>query len=162
MPELGDQRLPGRFWSKVTVDDVTGCWLWTAAKTDRGYPNFGSWPTIGKCTGAHRVAYEVLVGPIPEGWTIDHVRSRGCVNRHCVNPAHLEAVTYWENNIRAETISTLNARKTHCPEGHPYEGDNLVVRRDPSGKTQRRCRTCVNAKAREYKQRLRARSEAGV
>lgn len=49
---------------------------------------------------AHRVAYELAIGPIPEGLTIDHVKARGCTRVDCCNPAHLEAVTYAENQHR--------------------------------------------------------------
>ena len=91
--ELGDPRLPERFWSKVSVD--SGCWLWTASLNTAGYPQYGiaaDTPAL-----AHRVSYSTLVGPIPEGFTIDHL----CRHPPCVNPAHLEPVTRRVNIQRA-------------------------------------------------------------
>lgn len=92
----------GRFWSKV---DKAGplpkwapflgpCWLWTGHLDRYGYANFG----LGKhrMVKVHRFAYELLVGPIPEGLEIDHL----CRVRHCVNPAHMEPVTHAENMAR--------------------------------------------------------------
>lgn len=84
-----------RFWSKVAKGD--GCWLWTGSVYKTGYAAF---TVAGRPTLAHRYSYELNVGPIPEGLTIDHVYANGCRHRHCVNPAHLEAVTQAENNRR--------------------------------------------------------------
>lgn len=80
-----------RFWAKVEKTET--CWLWTAS-TRNGY----SWLGLdGRCEYGHRLVYEWLVGPIPEGLHIDHL----CRNRACVNPAHLEAVSQRENNVRS-------------------------------------------------------------
>jgi hypothetical protein len=81
-----------RFWSKV--DKSGDCWLWTGTITNR-YGRF--FLAHGRMTPAHRWAYESLVGPIPEGLTIDHL----CRNPPCVNPDHLEPVTVQENVRRA-------------------------------------------------------------
>jgi hypothetical protein len=54
----------------------------------------------GRTQSAHRIAYELAVGPIPPGHVIDHLLSRGCVLHHCVNPVHLEPVTPSVNNAR--------------------------------------------------------------
>ena len=83
-----------RFWAKVKKTD--GCWLWTGWKNDRGYGNFEVDST--RTVKAHRFAYEVLVGPIPDGLTLDHL----CRNPSCVNPEHLEPVTLRENIMRAK------------------------------------------------------------
>lgn len=84
-----------RFWSKVVEIDGDGsCWLWTAAKSGKGY---GCVVIDRRRYPAHRVAYEMFVGPIPEGLEIDHL----CRVRNCVNPAHLEPVTHAENVRRA-------------------------------------------------------------
>lgn len=91
---MNDSRLPTRFWAKV---DRTGdCWIWTAARHIKGYGQF--WH-LGKMSQAHRVAYESLVGPIPNGMQLDHV----CHMRCCVNPEHLHPVTSKENSENRAT-----------------------------------------------------------
>lgn len=86
-----------RFWPKVErVED--GCWLWTASLTGDGYGRISLGGKFGPMGLAHRVAYELLVGPIPEGLELDHL----CRVRRCVNPEHLEPVTHAENVRRAQ------------------------------------------------------------
>lgn len=87
--------LAERFWSKVDKNGPDDCWLWTGSCQGAGYGLIGD--GAGGLLLAHRVAYELLVGPIPAGRHIDHVKARGCRHRHCVNPAHLEPVTNAEN-----------------------------------------------------------------
>lgn len=110
------------------------CWIWTGAKL-RGYGQF--WD--GRTVRAHRWAYEHWVGPIPPGLTIDH----RCRNRSCVRPSHLVPMTRGENTLAGDTIPAANRKKTHCPQGHPLSGSNLMLRparqrRGPS----RECRLC--------------------
>lgn len=124
--------LSDRFWSKV---DTSGpCWEWTATRNHLGYGQIWSGPR-GRLLMAHRAAYELLVGPIPEGLELDHL----CRNRACVDPDHLEPVTHAENMRRAPYDAPASKRaKTHCPKGHPYSGSNLYV--NPKGS--RECRAC--------------------
>lgn len=117
------------FWSKVEKTD--SCWLWTGSLHSLGYAR--AW-VDGTRVYAHRYAYEETVGPIPDGLDLDHL----CRVRHCVNPDHLEPVTRAENLRRSPSqVSAVNARKTHCPQGHEYSG------RDKRG--WRECRTCRNS-----------------
>lgn len=84
--------------------------------------------------GAHVFAYEAFVGPIPEGMEPDHL----CRNTLCVRPSHLEAVTRRENLRRADSPVGINARRTECVNGHPFNAANTYIR--PNGN--RGCRQC--------------------
>jgi len=90
--------------------------------------------------GAHRVAYELVKGPIPEGKDLHHL----CHNPPCVNPDHLQPVTPKEHNLLSENVTKLNTEKTHCPRGHPLAGDNLVLFQLRRG--YRECLTCKREK----------------
>jgi hypothetical protein len=115
--------LDERFWAKVAKGD--GCWEWTGARAPSGY---GRFTDNYRQRIAHRVAYEITVGPISDDLTIDHL----CGNKGCVRPSHLEPVT------RGENVRRYTRQITHCPQGHPYSGDNLIIRREGW----RWCRTC--------------------
>ena len=126
--------------------------MWTAATIRCGYGEFG---VDGKVVYAHRWAYEYFVGPIPDGLDIDHVCHNDsgcelgfdCPHRRCVNPNHLEAVPHHVNLARGNgNTGAINAAKTHCPQGHPYSGENLYV--DPRGS--RQCRACKREANRRY------------
>ena len=125
-----------RFVSKAAFIDPDDCWQWTDATHWSGYGVF--W-TGNRCVKAHRFAYEIFGGPIPEGLVIDHL----CRNPGCVNPTHLQAVTQYENFRRGNAPAAVLLRSTHCSKGHPFSGDNLHVRR--CGR--RVCLTCRRAAA---------------
>lgn len=110
------------------------CVLWTMSLTPAGYGK--KWHN-GRLWLAHRLAYETEVGPIPEGLVLDHL----CRNPACVNVEHLEPVTTRENILRGVSLMAANARKTHCPQGHPYDKTNVRIQRRP-GATSRTCKTC--------------------
>lgn len=88
----------------------------------------------GRPHRAHRIAWTLLRGDIPEKLVIDHL----CRNRSCVNPWHMEPVTNQENIDRGLFRTTWAPLKTHCPQKHEYTDDNTRI--DPCG--HRRCRIC--------------------
>lgn len=132
-----------RFWRKVSLGD--GCWEWLASITADGYGQFNK--QHAKPVPAHRYCYELLVEPVPAHLQMDHL----CRNRSCVNPDHLEPVPGWVNNMRSNSVTARNARKTHCRHGHEFSLENTYLR--PAGG-----RTCITCRELN-KQRYRA--EAG-
>lgn len=135
-----------RFWPKVDLNgpipearpDLGPCWIWTASRTSSGYGQLACRP--GPPQRAHRIAYVLIVGPIPEGLELDHV----CRVRACVNPAHLEPVTNIENIMRGESVPARNARKTECAHGHPFDAENTRTRERGGRRRSRECRTCIS------------------
>lgn len=114
-----------------TVTTESGCIEWVGPKLKDGYgrPHFG-----GKSVLAHRLAYEWMVGEIPEGYEVHHF----CENPACVNPKHLGLFTHLEHM----------ALKWNgcCAKGHPMSGDNLLM----EGK-KRRCKICTLERKRKYR-----------
>lgn len=97
---------------------------------------------------AHRAIYELLIGPIQTGLTLDHQchnaddscnDGSSCVHRACVNPWHMEPCTSKENTLRGKGPAATQARQTHCKRGHSLSGDNLYFGR------KRRCKTCTDS-----------------
>jgi HNH endonuclease len=126
--------LPRRFWSKV--DKTEGCWLWTGETNGTyGRIRLGSL-ALGRMF-VHRLSYIWTYGAIPEGYQIDHI----CRTPLCVNPAHLRAVTYIENQLASPDTF---ASKWHA---HPAGPDCItcggIIRLKPSG-----ARYCVQCSAR--------------
>lgn len=136
-----------RFWERV--DTSGNCWVWTSALDKDGY---GRLWNDSRNIRAHRFAYEYFVGPIPSGFQIDHL----CRNRACVNPAHLEVVTSRTNSLRGFGVGAINARKTHCKYGHPFDETNTFT----SGGPGRRCRMCHSRHSKESKERRKGAKQA--
>lgn len=130
-----------RFWARVIKTDY--CWGWIGGKSSHGY---GEICENGKSILAHTFSYRLHKGEVPAGLEIDHL----CRNRNCVNPDHLEAVTKKENILRGNCPQAINARKTHCNHGHPYSGENLIIRRSTGW---RYCRLCQREWAKSQRQR---------
>lgn len=131
-----------RLEKKIQKTDT--CWNWISSGNENKYGHFYH---KGKSYMAHRFVYEQLVGPIPPARYIDHV----CQNKRCVNPAHLEPVSPSENNKRGNSMSGLNARKTHCNWGHPLSGKNMRLLKEP-GTMSTYHRVCLACKARLQKE----------
>ena len=133
---LNRPRFPGNpiltLFDRTTLPlDLDQCWDWTGSKV-RGY---GIFMWRGRNIAAHRFAFELLRGPVPDGLDLDHL----CRRRHCVNPWHLEPVTRRVNLLRGDTIVARQAAQTHCKHDHPLSGDNLYM--EP-GTNKRHCREC--------------------
>jgi hypothetical protein len=147
-----------RFWSRV--DETAGCWWWTAQLSAEAY---GLLPMQGedglwRPAFAHRIGYMLLVGPIPEGLTLDHEchnqddtcpGGRNCFHRSCVRPDHLIPRLAGPNAIRG---GAHYANATHCKWGHPFDEANTYI--GPNG--QRWCRACRNRRAREIRARRKS------
>lgn len=125
--------LEDRFWPKV---EATGfCWLWRGAIDNAGYGvvNVGG----RRVNRAHRVSYEILVGPIANGLHLDHL----CRVRHCLNPDHLEPVSPAENMRRGFAPAARVAATDLCGRGHSMA--DAYVR---PGNGYRMCRVCQEAR----------------
>lgn len=122
---------------QISTQDAPGfekpCLRFLGAHDRHGY---GRVSIGGKVRGAHQIAY----GSVPEGLVLDHL----CRVRDCVEPTHLEPVTQGENVRRGMFVAVtaaLRRAKTHCPQGHAYEGDNLYL----SSAGARACKECRRA-----------------
>jgi hypothetical protein len=140
------------FWSFVDRRSADACWHWTGRKTTRGYGQIqgeGSW------TGAHRRAYSLTKGEIPDGHYVCHT----CDNPPCCNPAHLFIGTPQDNvddmiaKGRARLVGRPRENPTHCPNGHPLDEAN-TGQWGPHG--YRKCRPCNRAASQRYRERRKA------
>lgn len=132
-----------RILTKVDVAS-SGCWEFTGARGSSGYGNVRVDDAV---VSVHRVVYEHMVAPIPEGLQIDHL----CRNRCCCNPDHLEPVTSRENTRRGHGPAGENARRDECSNGHAFDEQNTYV---AGGR--RACRQCTAERQRRYQDRKRA------
>lgn len=133
-----------RFWSKVDRRGDDECWPWLSSST-YGYGRF--W-LVDKRVMAHRIAYELLVGEIPDGLVIDHL----CRNRGCINPRHMEPVTVRENTLRGVGITAACAARSACVNGHEWTPENTRIVADGT----RRCRACARINTAAYRERRAA------
>ncbi len=128
-----------RFAAKI--ESRYGCWIWTGATDKDGY---GFFRYQGVQMRAHRFAYLAYIGPIPEGRILDHYI---CDTPSCVNPNHVRPVTHRENILRGRTGGAINAAKTACLNGHPYDEANTAYRANGA----RRCRACARDRMRRVR-----------
>lgn len=152
---------------RTELDEQSGCWIWKGGVTG-GKSAYGVAKYRGALYRVHRLAYEHFVGPIPPGLVLDHLchtadrecpGGRECKHTRCANPEHLEPVTQAENVRRShrdhpERYGKYQRSRTHCPAGHPYEGDNLYV---SPGNGKRFCRECGRESSRKQAEKRKQR-----
>jgi hypothetical protein len=130
-----------RLFDRIAFEPNSGCWLWEGCLSAGTY---GSMLFDGRMQKTHRVAYQLFVGPVPEGMDLDHL----CRTRICCNPDHLEPVTRAEN-LRRSPLMDRNSMRTHCIRGHEFTPENTMTR--PNG--WRTCRECMRNHIRAWRAR---------
>lgn len=160
--------LSERFWGKVAKLGPDECWLWQAHCMKNGY---GSLVSGSRTNGqhrsrlAHRIAWELTNGPIPEGLNVCHRCDAkypigDITYRRCCNPAHLFVGTQTDNMHDASQKGRLPKmrpsvrgehhymrKKTNCLRGHPYNKANTLWLSDGT----RQCRLCARIWAKRWK-----------
>jgi hypothetical protein len=149
------------------VEPTGFCWLWTGGMNNCGY---GQVTFRGRTHSAHRVVWELLIGPIAKGLQLDHL----CHVRSCVNPDHLEPVTKSENMRRAgirngwikgvkptrkpkeeHKVRSNVATATHCKHGHDLAAvgiyETMVKSRQQTVRLCLACKKRVQCKANHKK-----------
>ena len=117
----------------------SGCWEWQGAKSV-GYGHMRmSTDTGSRVQLTHRLSYEWFLGPIPEGFVVDHL----CRNPSCANPAYLEAVPQHENIIRG-LAGGFGRCVTMCRNGHEYTSETLYI----DSRNKQDCRICRSDRTR--------------
>jgi hypothetical protein len=129
---------------RITIND-NGCWVWNGTKHEDGY---GLISIGGKREYAHRVMYQLFVGPVNNNRELDHL----CRNPACCNPSHLEAVSSRENSLRGNHPLFVVHRERRCREGHDLTlPENVYTRADGRA----RCRICAVERQRERRRQKR-------
>lgn len=129
-----------RFISHIQFGAGDECNVWMGSYLQNGYGRFYAY---GKVRRAHRIAYELILGRIPDGLTVDHL----CRRRNCVNVMHMELVPPGVNALRGMSPPARFKRATHCGRGHEFNVENTLR----VGLTNRKCRACKRIKERRYR-----------
>ena len=127
-----------KFWSNVIPEPNSGCWIWLGSLNDAGYGRHRCRSL--KTHHAHRTAYVLIRGAIPDGMTLDHL----CRVRCCVNPDHLDPCTLKENVRRSPIFKgemIAAGELALCPAGHAFTPENTRIYRN-----WRHCRACHRAR----------------
>lgn len=141
--------LPEAIRNRITVHPASGCWIVGGYHDKNGYARISG-------RGAHRIIWEILVGPVPDKLVLDHREDWGCLSKACVWPAHLLPVTNRENCTRngVHGVAAINTAKTRCDNGH--ELDLFTTYWRPDG--HRDCRVCIRFRVAKYKRRVAAKA----
>lgn len=119
--------IPAKILAKIEPEK-DGCLIWQGGTGGRPEYPYGVCRSGGKKVLVHRLVYRLVVGSIPDGWHVHHT----CERTLCLNPLHLKPLPIKEH------IGEWHRRKTHCPQGHPYDETNTYIRPDGA----RTCRAC--------------------
>jgi hypothetical protein len=122
---------------------VADCWTYTGHRQANGYGTVGI--EQGVTRYVHRVVWEALVSPIPDGKVIDHL----CRNRACCNPDHMRVTDTRGNVLAGYSAAAFAARRSHCAKGHEYTEANTRI----TTKGTRQCRACHREFQRVYDNR---------
>lgn len=137
-----------RFRSRIHYGDPDECWEWGSGTRDL----YGEFRINGKLHGAHRVMWTIENGPIPDGLYVCHE----CDYPPCVNPSHL---FLGDNSLNQKDSANKKrhhwAKKTHCPQGHPYSKENTAIRTTSKGGQARHCLECHRIKNRDWQRAVR-------
>ena len=134
------KELSSRFFKYVKK--TNSCWIWIGGKDKHGYGRFRVYDFVYH---AHRFSFLLEYGNLNPKLVIDHL----CNNTSCVNPKHLKETTIGKNTLRGNNCISRNSQKTHCINGHPLFGDNLLFTNN-----KRHCRICHNEQSKKYERMM--------
>ena len=130
------------FWARAAgYPQPDRCWEWIGHTA--GQSGYGAVRYQGVRYYAHRLAYLLAKGQIPDGYHIDHL----CRRVLCVNPAHLEAVLPRVNWERSLNPAVAKSKLDHCQRGHPFDDANTYT----TAQGYRCCRVCAAERAKHYR-----------
>ena len=138
--KIKENKILQRIFSDCIFYEDTECIVSLRCDSDNGY---GFINNVGKTVRIHKYVYECLIGPVLDGFELDHK----CRTRKCFNVYHLEQVTHKVNVLRGIGPTAINARKTHCIYGHPFSGSNLYIYANGG----RRCKICNKNNTNRYR-----------